>query len=78
MHKFKGEKKNKEKYFSNKPFPSFLQVFDLGVFGCYEALHPYLPMKQAKNKQERIKGRGAWSQEKAEKKGEWGMVLSTL
>lgn len=58
MNEF-GEERSKKKYLSNKPFPSFLQVFELGVFRCYEALHPYLPMKQTKNKQRRIKGRGA-------------------
>lgn len=80
MNKFKGEiKKNKEKYFSNKPFASFLQVFDLGSFWMLRGTSSIFADETNEEQARRIKGRGAWSQEKVEKKkGEWGMVLSTL
>lgn len=53
MNKFKGEIKKIKKNISQTNHSQVFSKFSIWeVFGCYEALHPYLPMKQTKNKQE--------------------------
>lgn len=73
MNKFKGEiKKIKKNISQTNHSQVFSQVFDLGSFWMLRGTSSVFADETNEEQARRIKGRGAWSQEKVGKKRENG------